>query len=122
MRMTHHIQGDLERQGRPRASAMAAIEEVKVGCSSHCGLVSDTAPCRCHRRVSSSAVASFSVARPLQFARRSTSFHEARALVRQVDQARSALALYRTTQPRGSAVDFARRLVSDMAGPSGLSG
>jgi RNA polymerase sigma factor (sigma-70 family) len=88
--------------------------------SSHCGLVSDTAPCQCHRRVSSSAVASFSDARPLQFARRSTSFHEARALVRQVDQARSALALYRTTQPRGSAVDFARRLVSDMAGPSGL--
>ena len=85
---------------------------------SHCGLVSDPAACRCHRRVSSAAVASFDVARPLNFARCSTSFQEARALVRQVDEARSVLALYRTSQPRASTIDFAQRLVSLMTGLS----
>ena len=85
---------------------------------SHCGLVSDTAACQCHRRVSSAAVASFDDAQPLNFARRATSFREARALVRQIEEARSELALYRTSEPRASTIDFAQRLVSGMRWPS----
>jgi RNA polymerase sigma factor (sigma-70 family) len=83
---------------------------------SHCGLVSDEATCQCHRRVSSAAV-SHDGTQPLQFARRATSFQEARALVRQVDDARSVLALYRTSEPRASTLDFAQRLVSSLRWP-----
>ena len=77
----------------------------------HCGLVSDAAPCRCHRRVASESLAGADGARPLQFARRATSFQEARALVRQVDEARWALEVHRTSQPRASSIDFAQRLL-----------
>jgi len=77
----------------------------------HCGLVSDSAPCRCHRRVSPAAVASPEAERPLQFACRATSFKETRALVRQVDEARWASEVHRTTHPRASSIDFAHRLV-----------
>jgi RNA polymerase sigma factor (sigma-70 family) len=78
---------------------------------SHCGLVSDTATCQCHRRVSPAAVASASDARPLQFARHPTSFLEARAVVRRVDEARWAREVHRTSEPRASAVDCAERLL-----------
>ena len=81
---------------------------------SHCGLVSDAGGCQCHRRVSSAAAASFDGTQPLHFARHSTSFEEARALVRQVDEARSALALYRTSEPRASTIDFAQRLAGGL--------
>jgi RNA polymerase sigma factor (sigma-70 family) len=77
----------------------------------HCGLVSDAAPCRCHRRVPSESLAETDGARPLEFARRATSFLEARALVRQVDEARWALEVYRTSLPRASSIDFAQRLL-----------
>ena len=77
----------------------------------HCGLVSDSAACRCHRRVSPAAVAGRDEAPPLQFACRATSFREMRALVRQVDEARWASEAHRTSQPRASSIDFAHRLV-----------
>jgi RNA polymerase sigma factor (sigma-70 family) len=77
----------------------------------HCGLVSDAAPCRCHRRVPSESLAEDDGARPLQFARRATSFQEARALVRQVDEARWAIEVHRTSLPRASSIDFAQRLL-----------
>jgi hypothetical protein len=77
----------------------------------YCGLASDTAVCACHRRVP----AAFRVGRiredALDFARDASSFQETRALVRQVDEARWALAVHRTSRPRASSVDFARRLV-----------
>jgi RNA polymerase sigma factor (sigma-70 family) len=78
---------------------------------SHCGLVSDAAPCRCHRRVPPASLEGADEARPLQFARRATSFLEARALVRTVDEARWALEVHRTSLPRGTSVDFAQRLL-----------
>jgi RNA polymerase sigma factor (sigma-70 family) len=77
----------------------------------HCGLVSDSAACRCHRRVSTAAVASLDEAQPLQFACRATSFQETRALVRQVEEARWASELHRTSHPKASSVDFAHRLM-----------
>lgn len=75
---------------------------------SHCGLVSDAAPCRCNRRVSNVVP---STPQPLTFARQATSFQQARALVRRVDEARWALEVHRTSQPRASSVDFAQRLL-----------
>lgn len=88
----------------------------------HCGLVSDAAPCRCHRRVPETAKLS-DAPQPLHFARRAISFQEARALVRRVDEARSALEVHRTSQPRDSPIDFAHRLLEaiDPSQGSGLS-
>lgn len=104
-----------------RKRLQLAREAVLHFTRSHCGLVSDFASCHCNQRVSATAVASFSEAQPLQFAQRATSFQEARELVRQVDDARSALALYRTGAPRASTIDFAQRLVSSMTRPSDRS-
>jgi RNA polymerase sigma factor (sigma-70 family) len=88
-----------------------AREAVLVFTKSHCGLVSDSAPCQCHRRVPSAALANTGVDRPVQFAQRATSFQEARALVRQVDEARWALEVHRSNQPRASSIDFAQRIL-----------
>jgi hypothetical protein len=45
------------------------------------------------------------------FAAMPSSFQETRALVRRVDEARWALEVHRTSHPRASSIDFARRLV-----------
>jgi len=84
----------------------------------HCGLVSDHAPCQCHRRVSSTAAVDGDAVRSLDFASRATSFQEARALVRQVDQARWALEVHRTSQPRATSIDFAQRLLDAIELPT----
>lgn len=104
-----------------RKRLQLAREAVVNFTRSHCGLVSDTAACQCHRRVASTAVASFNDTQALDFARRSTSFQEARALVRQVEEARSAVALYRTSELRGSTIDVAHQLVSTLNRRSGSS-
>jgi RNA polymerase sigma factor (sigma-70 family) len=96
-----------------RKRLQLARESVHSFVRSHCGLVSDDAACRCHRRVSSAAVVS-EVTQPLNFASGATSFQEARALVRQVEDARSTLALYRTSEPRAASVDFAQRLIASL--------
>lgn len=55
----------------------------------------------------------------MQFARRSTWFQKARALVRQVDDARWALEVHRTSEPGSSSIDFSKRLL-DAIDPSPL--
>jgi RNA polymerase sigma factor (sigma-70 family) len=87
----------------------------------HCGLVSDQAVCRCHRRVPAASLAAVGEARPIQFARRETSFRQARALVRRVDEARWALEVHRTSTARQSAVDFAQRLLDAIDPPHDAS-
>ena len=94
-----------------RKRLQQAREAVITFTRSHCGLVSDTAPCRCHRRLPAGATTDGAEPRPLQFGRRASSFLEARALVHQVDEARRALELHRTSQPRASSIDFAQRLL-----------
>jgi RNA polymerase sigma factor (sigma-70 family) len=88
-----------------------AREVVLAFTRSHCGLVSDSAPCQCHRRVPSAALGEAGEARPIQFAGRATSFQDARSLVRRVDEARWALEVHRSSQPRASSIDFAQRLL-----------
>lgn len=90
-----------------------AREAVLAFMKSHCGLVSDSVPCQCHRRVAAAALTDDArEARPGQFARQATSFQKARALVRQVDEARWALEVHRTSQPRASSIDFAQRILA----------
>jgi len=86
-----------------------AREAVLTFTTSHCGLVSDSARCQCHRRVPAAA-SDAGPAKPMQFARRPTSFEEARRLVRQVDEARWVAQLHRSCGP-ASSIDFARRLL-----------
>jgi RNA polymerase sigma factor (sigma-70 family) len=118
-----YILGEIMEMPGPEAAEVLAIspdlfrkrlqharEAVVAFTRSHCGLVSDAAPCQCHRRVSPAA-ASADGAQPVQFARRPTSFQEARALVRQVDEARRAREVHRSSTPRSSPIDFARRLL-----------
>jgi RNA polymerase sigma factor (sigma-70 family) len=75
---------------------------------SHCGLVSDTAPCRCHKHVPAIQMESAS---PPAFGRRATSFADARALVRRVDEARWALQVHRTSAPADASAAFVQRLL-----------
>ena len=79
---------------------------------SHCGLVSDGAACRCHRRTA--AAVRLGRARPdaLDFADRAVSFEEVRTAVRRVGEARVALEVHRSNRPRESSVDLARRIVA----------
>src|SRR5262245_59330815 len=77
----------------------------------YCGLVSDEAVCACHRRVP--AAVRLGRVRPdaIDFASTPSSFQDARRMVRSVDEARWAMHLHRTSHPRASPIDFARRLV-----------
>jgi RNA polymerase sigma factor (sigma-70 family) len=97
-----------------RKRLQLAREQVRTFLRAHCGLVSDAAPCRCNRHVAASAAEGTADAQPLRFARRSTSFEEARALVRQVDEARWALEVHRSSQPREASVDFAQQLLQSL--------
>ena len=78
----------------------------------HCGLASDTANCACHRRVP--AALRLGRVRPdaLDFAEHPSSYQETRELVRRAEEARWALQVHRASQPRASAVDFARRIAA----------
>jgi RNA polymerase sigma factor (sigma-70 family) len=86
---------------------------------SYCGLASDTAACACHRRVPAAVRSGRVRAEALDFAERPSSFEEARALVRQVDEARWALQVHRASNPRASTIDFAHRLARALDTRSG---
>ena len=75
-------------------------------------LASDAAACACHKRVPAALRIGRIREDALDFADRAASYRETRAFVRQVEEARWALHVHRSSNPRRSAVDFARRLVS----------
>lgn len=77
----------------------------------YCGLASDTAPCRCNRQAPGAVRAGKVSASTCDFAATPSSFEQARAKVRQVEEARWALQVHRTSHARASSIDFARRLV-----------
>jgi hypothetical protein len=77
----------------------------------YCGLASDTAACACHRRVPAALGAGRIREDALDFANQAASYRDTRSFVRQVEEARWALQVHRSSHPRASSVDFARRLV-----------
>jgi len=93
-----------------RKRLQQAREEILAFTRKHCGLVSDMATCRCHRRVPAALRLGRVTPDTLDFARTATSFHEARALIRDVEEARRAFILHRAG-PRASTVDFARSVL-----------
>jgi len=88
---------------------------------SYCGLASDNAACACNRRVP--AAIRLGRVRPEApaFAERAVSFDQLRATVRGVEQARVALALHRSTQPRGPAMDVVRQIMTALEAANPLS-
>lgn len=107
--MTLEISADLFRK-RLQFARSAILSFTR----SYCGLVSDTAPCRCNRQLPAATQAGKVHAGECSYAGKASSFAEARAMVRQVDEARWALEVHRSNQPRESSVDFARRLVETL--------
>jgi RNA polymerase sigma factor (sigma-70 family) len=100
-----------------RKRLQRARDDIAQFTRTHCGLVSDDAACRCHRRVPAALARGRVHADRADFARGPASFHEARALVRRVEGARQALEVHRSSRPRESTVDFARRLAGMFPAP-----
>ena len=94
--------------------ARAAIESFT---RSYCGLASDNAACTCHRRVSSALRLGRVNPDVLDFAQQPVSYQETRELVRRTEEARWALQVHRSSHPRASAIDFARRLAQSIDSP-----
>ncbi len=65
----------------------------------YCGLVSDTAPCRCNRQLPAVLHSGKVHSGARSFAAAPSSFADARSLVRRVDEARWALEVHRTSHP-----------------------
>jgi len=77
----------------------------------YCGLASDTAACACHKRVPAALRLGRIRQEAMDFAGEASSYRETRLYVRRVEEARWALEAHRSSRPRASSVDFARRLV-----------
>jgi len=77
----------------------------------YCGLASDTAACSCNRQLPAALRAGRVRTDSCDFASTASSFQQTRAIVRQVDRARWVLEVHRSSHPRASSVDFARRLI-----------
>ena len=95
--------------------ARAAIESFT---RAYCGLVSDDAACACHRRVPAALRLGRIREHAPDLAKEAASFKETRAVIRQLEQSRWALQVHRTSQPRASSIDFARRLVDGFSSKS----
>jgi RNA polymerase sigma factor (sigma-70 family) len=83
----------------------------------HCGLVSDAAACSCNQQVPAALRAGKVRTDGCNYAANASSFQQARAVVRQVDEARRAFAVHHSSQPRAASVDFARRLLETFETP-----
>jgi len=95
-----------------RKRLQRARDAVEAFTRAHCGLVSDAAACACHRRVAAAIeLGRVRVGEPA-FASAGSSFVEARALVRRVEEAQRVVELHRTTHPRGSSRDLTELVVS----------
>jgi RNA polymerase sigma factor (sigma-70 family) len=86
----------------------------------YCGLASDTAACACHRRVPAALRLGRVREGALDFADQAASYRDTLAFVRQVEEARWALHVHRSSHPKASTIDFARRLVSALDSARGL--
>ena len=94
-----------------RKRLQQAREAIVSFTRTYCGLASDGAACACNRRVPAALRVRRIREGTSDFANRPSSYAETRSLVRQVDEARWALEVHRTSHPRASTLDVARRLV-----------
>jgi RNA polymerase sigma factor (sigma-70 family) len=85
----------------------------------HCGLVSESAACACHRRVSAALRNGRVRSDTLDFAAASSSFSEAKAMIHKVEETRRTFALHQQNPPRALSVDLARRIAESLDSPAG---
>jgi RNA polymerase sigma factor (sigma-70 family) len=88
----------------------------------YCGLASEQAACACHRRVPAALRIGRIREGAHDFANQAASYRETKAFVRQVEEARWALQVHRSTHPPSSSVNFARRVVSALDSTDRRSG
>lgn len=102
-----------------RKQLQRAREAIESFTRAHCGLVAEDAPCACNRRVPAAlAIGRVSRESPL-FATQSSSFGEARALIRGIEEAKRVVELGRGAQTRDASVDLTRRVVLALEAPRG---
>jgi RNA polymerase sigma factor (sigma-70 family) len=94
--------------------ARSAIESFT---RAYCGLASDEALCTCNRRVPQAIRMGRIKPDAVAFAENAASYQEAKALIRRVEDSRLALEVHRSSQPKASSVDFARRLARSLESP-----
>lgn len=102
-------------RGNPFRTFVHARTAIEAFTRAHCGLASDTTACGCHRRVPAALRLGRVHLHALDFAQQPSSYQAIRGLVRSAEQARWALQVHRTSNPRASEVDFARRLAESLA-------
>jgi len=88
----------------------------------YCGLASESASCHCNRMVPVAVASGRVQPESLHFAIHPSSFADSKRLVHQVEEARWAMQLHRTSTPRSASVDFARRLLAILELPHEASG
>ncbi len=89
--------------------ARQAIEDFT---RAHCGLVSETATCACHRRVPAAiGLGRVDIDHP-RFARAGVTFADAREFVRRVDETKRVIRLQQSNEHRGAHRDFAQFITS----------
>jgi hypothetical protein len=89
--------------------ARQAVEEFT---RAHCGLVSDTAACACHRRVPAALGRGRVDPEQLRFAQAGVTFAQAREFIQQVEVVRRVVVLQQTTSPAGPARDLAQLIAA----------
>jgi len=94
-----------------RKRLQRAREAIEAFTRAHCGLVSDAAPCRCHRRVAAAVRLGRVQPNALAFAADGVSFVGVRALIRRVEQAKWTIATQRTNEPTRR-IDIVQRMMS----------
>jgi RNA polymerase sigma factor (sigma-70 family) len=94
-----------------------ARETIESFTTRHCGLVSDSAKCGCHRRVPAAVRTGRADADALQFARAPSSFEEVRAMIHRVEETRRTLALHRASTPQASSVKVAHHILEALDAP-----
>ena len=95
-----------------RKRLQRAREAIEVFTRRHCGLVADTAVCKCNRRVSAAVRVGRLNPNEPAFGLAGASFAEMRQVIWRVEEVRRVVALHRNTRPRGSALDFTQLVVS----------
>ena len=105
-----------------RKRLQQARSAIEAFTRTYCGLAADTAACACHRRVPAAVRAARVRAGAPDFATTPASFQEMRQLVRQVEAARRAVAVHRSSQPGRGSLDYARRLAEAIDGRRSADG
>lgn len=94
-----------------RKRLQLARKEMLRFMKSYCGLVSDSAPCRCNRQVTHSLRTGRISEQNCNYASHPASFEQTRAIVRSTEEMRWAIQVHQSNHPRASTVNFARRVI-----------